>query len=107
MLLGLSTFRFIVYGRVCPISNIVCENAVKSAFNAKSNLHSWAEVGAVPFTMKCLENKKVEHNGTDKDNPNFDAFADVQSKNNYSTTQLTMMGYTGEMLWVQYRRTKS
>ncbi len=50
--------------------------------------------------MKCLENKKVGHNGTDRDNPNFDAFLDIQSQNNYSTTQLMMMGYKGEMLWV-------
>jgi hypothetical protein len=102
MKLGPSTFRLIVYGGVCPISNVVCKNAVNSAFNVESNLHSWAEVGAVPFTMKCLVNKKVGHNGTDRGDPNFDAFLDVQSQNNYSTTQLTMMGYKGEMLRAQY-----
>jgi hypothetical protein len=102
MKLGPSTFGLIVYGGVCPISNVVCKIAVNSAFNVESNLHLWAEVGAVPFTMKCLVNKKVGHNGTDRDDPNFDAFLDVQSQNNYSTTQLTMMGCKGEMLWVQY-----
>ena len=53
MKLGPSTFGLIVYGEVCRISKFVCENAVDSAFNVKSNQHSWAEVGAVPFTMKC------------------------------------------------------
>jgi hypothetical protein len=58
--------------------------------------------------MKCLENKKVGHDGTDRDrdDPNFDAFADVQSQNDYSTTQLTMMGYKGEMLRAQYHEDK-
>ena len=55
-------------------------------FNLESNLHLWAEVGAVPFTMKCLENKKVGHYGTDRDDSNFYAFAEVQLQNNYSTT---------------------
>jgi hypothetical protein len=89
---GSSAFGLIVYGGVCPISKVVCENAVNSAFNVKSNQHSWAEVGAVSFTMKCLENKKVGHDGTDRDDPNLDAFVDVQLQNDYSTTQLMMMG---------------
>ena len=96
----------IFYNGVCPISKVVCENAVDRAFNVKSNQHSWAEVGAVPFTMKCLEKKKVGHNRKDRDDPNFDAFADVQSQNDYSTTQLTMVGYKGEMLRAQYHEDK-
>ncbi len=106
MKLGPSTFGLIVYGGVCPISKVVCENAVDSAFNVKSNQHSWMEVGAVLFTMKCLENKKVGHDGTDRDDPHFDAFADVQSQNDYSTAQLTMMGIKGEMLLAQYHEDK-
>jgi hypothetical protein len=106
MKLGLSTFGFIVYGGVCPISKVVCENAVNSTFKVKSNQHSWTEVGAVLFTMKCLENKKVGHDGTDRDDPNFDSFVDVQSQNDYSTAQLTMMGIKGEMLLVQYHEDK-
>ena len=101
-----STFGLIVYGGDCPISKVVCENAVDSMFNVKFNQHSWAEVGAVPFTMKCLENKKVEHHGMDRVDPNFDAFVDVQSQNDCSTTQLTMMGYNGEMLRAQYHEDK-
>jgi hypothetical protein len=106
MKLGPFTFGLIVYGGVCPISNVVCKNAVNSTFNVESNLHSWAEVGAALFTMKCLVNKKVGHDGTDRDDPNFDTFLDVQSQNNYSTTQLTMMGCKGEMLWAQYLEDK-
>jgi hypothetical protein len=45
MKLGLSTFVLIAYGGVCPISNVVCKNAVDSTFNVESNLHSWAEGG--------------------------------------------------------------
>ena len=57
--------------------------------------------------MKCLENKKVGHDGTDRDDlKNFDAFADVQLQNDYSTTQLTMLGYKGEMLRAQYHDAK-
>jgi hypothetical protein len=40
MKLGPSTFGLIVYGGVCPISKVVCENAVDRAFNVKSNLHA-------------------------------------------------------------------
>jgi hypothetical protein len=106
MKLGPSTFGLIIYGGICPISNVVFKNAVDSAFNVESNLHLWAEVGAVPFTMKCLVNKKVGHNRMDRDNPNFDAFLDIRLQNDYSTTQLTMMGYKGEMLWAQYLEDK-
>jgi hypothetical protein len=50
----------------------------------------------------------VGHDGTDRDrdDPNFNAFADVQLQNDYSTTQLTMMGYKGEMLRAQYHEDK-
>jgi hypothetical protein len=106
MSLGPSTFGLIVYSRVCTKLKVVCKNAVDSAFNVKLNLHSWAAVEAVPLMMKCLENKKVGHDGMDRDNPNFDAFLDVQLQNDYSTTQLMMMGYKGEMLWVQYQEDK-
>ncbi len=37
MKLGPSIFGLIVYGGVCPISKVVCENAVNRAFNVKSN----------------------------------------------------------------------
>jgi hypothetical protein len=74
MKLGPSTFGLIVYGGVCPILKVKCENAVDRAFNVKSNQNSWAEVGAVPFTMKCLENKKVGHDGTDRGRPEFRCF---------------------------------
>ncbi len=73
MSLGTSTFGLIVYGGVWPDSGVTLENA-------------WSEVGVVPFTKKCLMNKKVCHDVTDKDYPNFDVFQDIQPQNNYSTT---------------------
>jgi hypothetical protein len=43
-------------------------------------------------------NKKVCHDVTDKDYPNFDLFQDIQSQNNFSSTQLNIMGYKGDAL---------
>ncbi len=47
-------------------------------------------------------NKKVYHDVTDKDHPNFDVFQDIQSQNNFSTTQLNIMGYKGDALKSQF-----
>ena len=62
--------------------------------------------GVVPFTKKCLTNKKVHHDGTDKDNPNFDVYQDIQFQNDFSTTQLSVMGYKGDALKAQFREDK-
>jgi hypothetical protein len=85
MTLGTSTFGLIVYGGVCPDSKIMLENA-------------WSEVGVIPFPKKCLTNKKVCHDGTDKDYPNFIVFQDIQSQNGFSTTQLNLISYKGDAL---------
>ncbi len=37
-----------------------------------------------------------------KDYPNFDVFQDIQSQNNFSTTQLDIMGYKGDALNWQF-----
>ena len=97
-----STFRLIVYGGVCPDSGAVCENEMQSAFSISVNLNSWSKVGAVPFSQKCLTNPKVWHNGTDSNDPLFDAYTDIQQQNNCSTTQLNVMGYNGDVLKAQY-----
>jgi hypothetical protein len=89
MSLGTSTYGLIVYGGVCPDSGVTLEN-------------TWSEVGIVPFTKKYLTNKKVCHDATDKDYPNFDIFQDIQSQNNFSTTQLSLMGYKGDALKSQF-----
>jgi hypothetical protein len=47
-------------------------------------------------------NKKVHHDVTDKDYPNFDIFQDIQSQNNFSTTQLNIMGYKEDALMSQF-----
>jgi hypothetical protein len=47
-------------------------------------------------------NKKVCHDVTDEDYPNFDLFQDIQSQNNFSSTQLNIMGYKGGALKSQY-----
>ena len=99
MKLGMSTFGLIVYGENFPESGVMCQNTVDLAFDKESNLSAWAKVGAVPFRMVCLENKKVvAHDGTDKSNPMFDAYHDIQSQNDYAATQLTVMGYPSDVL---------
>ena len=82
------------------------ESALESMLDNASNMHSLSEVGVVPFTKKCLPNKKVCHDGTDKDNPNFEVYQDIQSQNDFSTTQLNVMGYKGDALKVQFRGIK-
>ncbi len=47
-------------------------------------------------------NKTVHHDVTDKNYPNFDVFQDIQSRNNFSTTQLNSMGYKGDELKSQF-----
>jgi hypothetical protein len=80
-----STFGLICYGGMCPDLGVGLENALQAAFNTASYLHSWREVGAVPYTKKCLSNPKVWHDGTDANNPQFDVYQDVQSQNHNST----------------------
>jgi hypothetical protein len=64
--------------------------------------NAWSEVGVFPFTKKCLMSKKVCHDVTDKNYPNFDLFQDIQSQNNFSSTQLNIMGYKGDALNSQF-----
>ncbi len=99
--LNMTTFGLIVYGgtiAVGPSTTITCRNALQESFDVESNLNSWRAVGAVPHTRKCLTNSKVRHDGTDKRDPNFDAYQDIQSQNDYSTAQLNLMGYRGDVL---------
>ncbi len=60
------------------------------------------EVGAVSHTRKGLTNSKVRHDGMEERDPNFNVYQDIQSQNNYSTTQLNVMGYRGDVLRVQF-----
>ncbi len=105
----MTPFGLIVYGRTIPVglsTTITCRNALAETFNVASNLTSWREVSAVPHTRKCLTNLKVRHNGTDERNSNFNAYQDIQSQNDYSTAQLNLMGFKGDVLSVQFRPDK-
>jgi hypothetical protein len=106
MSLGTSTFGLIIYGGVCPDSRIMLENAFRGTFNKVSSTHMWSEVGIIPFTTKWQTNKKVCHDGTDKDYPNFDIFQDIQSQIDFSTTQLNIMDYKGDVLKSQFMENK-
>jgi hypothetical protein len=83
-----------------------CQNALAKTFDESSNKNSWREVGTVLHTRKCLTNLKVRHNGMDERDPNFDAYQDVQSQNDYSTTQLNVMGYRGDVLGAKFHPDK-
>jgi hypothetical protein len=106
--LNISTFGLIVYGGTIPVgtSTITCQNALVETFDVALNENSWREVGAVPHTRKCLANLKVRHDGTDEWDPNFDPYQDVQPQNDYSTTQLNVMGYRGDVLKAQFHLDK-
>ncbi len=97
-----STFGLICYSGVCPDLGVVLENALQAAFNTASNLHSWREVGAVPYTKKCLLDPKVRHDGMDVNDPQFDVYQEVQSQNYNSTMQLSGMGYSGNILCAKF-----
>ncbi len=60
----------------------------------------------MPHMRKCLTNLKVRHDRTDEQDPNFDAYQEVQSQNDYSTTQLNVMGYRGDVLSAQFHPDK-
>jgi hypothetical protein len=55
MKLSHSTFGLIVYGGTCSLSGVVCRDAVAEGFSRTANQKAWAQVGAFPFTKKCLE----------------------------------------------------
>ncbi len=76
----------------------MCKDAVAKAFSADRNLECWAAVGAVPLTMKCLSDNNVWHNGNNKNDPEYDKFQIIQSKNDFSCTQLSTMGYDADLL---------
>ena len=84
------------------MSTITCRNTLAETFDKASNKHSWGEVSAVPHTRKCLTNSKVRHNGTNEWDPNFNVYQDIQFQNDYSTTQLNVMGCRGDILRVQF-----
>jgi hypothetical protein len=107
--LNMTTFGLILYGgtiAVGPSTTITCRNALQESFDVESILNSWRIVGAVPHTRKCLTNLNVRHDGTDERNPNFDAYQDIQSQNDYSTAQLNLMGYRGDVLRAVFRPDK-
>ena len=96
--LSASTIGLIVFGGVCPQTGVVRKDAVEETFSVESNLTSWAAVGAVPFTMKCLSNDNVRHDGNDVNDPLYDKYQIIQSKNDYSCMQLSAMGYDADLL---------
>ena len=79
----------VVFGGVCPQTGVVRKDAVAEAFSVESKLASWAAVGAVPFTMECLSDDNVHHDGNDVNDPEYDKYQFIQSKNDYSCTQLS------------------
>jgi hypothetical protein len=107
--LNMTTFGLIVCGGTIPVgllTTITCRNALEETFDVESNLNLLRAVGAVPHTRKCLKNSKVRHNGTDERDPNLNTYQDIQSKYDYSTAQLNLTGYRGDVLRAQFRLEK-
>ena len=96
--LSLSTIGLIVYGKVCSQTGVVCKDVVAKAFSTKRNLGSWAAVRAVPFRMQCLSDPQVRHDGNNKSDPEFNKYQIIQSKNCFSCTQLSAVGYNTDLL---------
>ena len=48
--------------------------------------------------MKCLSDDNVCHYGNDGNDPEYNKYQIIQSKNDYSCTQLLAMGYNGDLL---------
>ena len=99
----------ICYGGIHEDTGVTCENALEEGFGEERNIDSWDKVGAAGLngiTMKCLKSKKVRHDETDKDNPNYNIHQDIQSKNNFSSDQLIVMGYKGQLLQAAFEEDK-
>jgi hypothetical protein len=100
--LSVSSFGLVIYGGVCPQTSVVCEDAIAEAFSVDRNLECWDAVGAVPLTMKCLSDDNVRHNGNDKNDPEYDKYQIIQSKNDFSCAQLSTMGYDADLLKTEF-----
>jgi hypothetical protein len=104
--LSMSTIGLIVYGGECPQAHVICQDAVEKAFCCKRNLKCWAAVGAVLFTMHCLTYEKVRRNGNNKNDPEYNEYQIIQSKNDHTTLQLTVMGYNADLLKTEFNEEK-
>jgi hypothetical protein len=101
------TIGLIVYGGECLQMHVICQDVVEKAFCCKRNLKCWAAVGAVPFTMQCLTNKKVRRNGNDKNDPEYNKYQIIQSKYDYAISQLMVMGYNADLLKTEFNEEKN
>jgi hypothetical protein len=104
--LSMSTIGLTVYGGECPQMHVICQDTVEKAFCRKRNLKCWAAVGAVPFTMQFLTYEKVHCNGNDENYPEYNKYQIIQSKNDYATLQLIVMGYNANLLKTEFNEEK-
>ena len=92
----------IVFGGVDPVTGFVVEtNFVEVAFSEEANVNGWAEIGAVPCTMKCLDLPKVRRELGDTQDITNDLMEAVAEGNAYSCYFLTQYGYDGDPLRVE------
>ncbi len=81
----------------------MCNDAIAKTFSVERNLGSWAAVGAVPLTIKCLSNNNVHHNVNDKNDPQYQKYQIIQPNNDYSCTQLLAMGFDANLLKTKFK----
>jgi hypothetical protein len=100
--LNISTIGLIVYGGVCRRTGVVCEDSVAKAFSPERCLESWVAVGTVPFTMQCLSDPNVHHDGTNetRGTPNSTNIKSSRQKmiHLHNCMHLSAMGYTTDLL---------
>jgi len=73
-----------------------------SAFSYEKNIQSWEKVGAVPFTMRCLENRCVRREAEDESNDNPDLKLEQDLEN--TCKELEGQGYMGDAFRIKLKR---
>jgi hypothetical protein len=72
------SFSHIVYGRVCPDSGHVSQNALNKTFNVSSKKKIFGPQSEQSHSQKHVCLTRVRHNKMDKNDPEFDTNCDIQ-----------------------------
>ena len=56
--------------------------------------------------MQYLSDPKVQHDGNNESNPEFNKNQIIQSKNDFSCTQLSAMGYNADIVKTEFNEEK-
>ena len=101
LIVGPYLVGLLVYGGVDPLSGVELENAFEKAFGIEANEDAWKKIGAAPLTRACLDDAKVRHDGTDKEDPQYEKYQAIQAHNERATEALAYLGYNGRLLQIK------